>query len=193
MNRKFIMLAVLAGFSLAFFPAGFSAADDKESLKKDAVKIVKQFAEELTGKMQAAMKQGGPPKAIEVCSRDAQDTASRLSRENGQVVRRVSLKLRNHADAPDAWEQNVLKEFDSQVKSGKNAQDLAKAEIVSEPEGRFFRFMKAIPTAELCLACHGKSIDPTVKSALSENYPHDNAQGYEAGMVRGAFSIKRKL
>ena len=190
-NFKYVLIFVVV-LSSSVLPAAIQALDT-DALKKDAVEIIKQFGSTLQGKLGAAMKSGGPTEAIKVCSKDAPEIASQLSRESGQFVRRVSLKLRNPSDAPDAWEQKALQDFDAAVKSGKDAKDLAFAEVVTEPEGQYFRFLKAIPTAELCLSCHGAKVDPAVEKALKETYPHDVARGYELGMVRGAFSIKRKL
>ncbi|HSD70126.1 MAG TPA: DUF3365 domain-containing protein, partial [Woeseiaceae bacterium] len=51
------------------------------------------------------------------------------------------------------------------------------------------RYMKAIPTGGLCLACHGSAIPDDVRGLLDDHYPHDRALGYEAGDMRGAFSV----
>ena len=51
--------------------------------------------------------------------------------------------------------------------------------------------MKAIPTGEVCLACHGKDINPDVASALDAAYPQDQARGYALGDIRGAFSVSK--
>jgi len=49
--------------------------------------------------------------------------------------------------------------------------------------------MKAIPTGEGCLKCHGQNIAPEITAKLKENYPDDKATGFKLGDVRGAFSI----
>jgi hypothetical protein len=49
--------------------------------------------------------------------------------------------------------------------------------------------MRAIPTGGLCLVCHGRTIPTDVAEQLGREYPFDAARGYEAGDVRGAFSI----
>ncbi len=69
------------------------------------------------------------------------------------------------------------------------------AEIVAEPNGKYFRFMKAIPVQDQCLVCHGdkNNLQPEVKALLNERYPHDQATGYKVGDLRGAVSIKRPL
>jgi hypothetical protein len=53
--------------------------------------------------------------------------------------------------------------------------------------------MKAIPTAKVCLACHGSAITPEVTAALDEAYPQDQARGYAEGDIRGAFSLSKPL
>jgi len=158
--------------------------------KEEAMGIVKTFATTLKGELEAAMKAGGPVKAIEVCSEKAPAIASELSRASGGFVRRVSLKLRNPSDMPDSWERAVLEYFDQQAAGGADLVKLGKGEMVTEGGQKYFRFMKAIPTAEVCLTCHGATLAPEVASALDKKYPHDVARGYRAGMVRGAFSVK---
>jgi len=56
---------------------------------------------------------------------------------------------------PDAWEQQVLLRFSAQVEQGENPAELTFYEVVQEPDGHHLRFMKAIDTKSMCLACHG--------------------------------------
>ena len=137
---------------------------------------------------------GGPDSAITVCRDIAPDYAGELSRRTGARVSRVSLKTRNPLlGQPDAWEQQVLAEFDQQAAQGNKPETLERSEVVTEPQGRFFRYMKAIPVQPLCLACHGAtdSIPDAVKVRLAADYPHDRATGYAVGQIRGAVSIKQ--
>jgi hypothetical protein len=53
--------------------------------------------------------------------------------------------------------------------------------------------MKAIPTAELCLTCHGEALDPELQATLDELYPADKARGFKEGDIRGAFTLSRPL
>ncbi len=54
--------------------------------------------------------------------------------------------------------------------------------------------MKAIPTAEKpCLACHGGKIQIKVTETLDKLYPQDQARGYKAGDIRGAFTITQPM
>lgn len=49
--------------------------------------------------------------------------------------------------------------------------------------------MKAIPTAALCVKCHGETIDPEVEAKLKALYPNDQARGFKEGDLRGAFTL----
>jgi hypothetical protein len=52
-------------------------------------------------------------------------------------------------------------------------------------------YMKALPTQEPCLACHGaaEGIKPEVQSRLQELYPQNKATGYKAGQICGAITM----
>jgi hypothetical protein len=96
---------------------------------------------------------------------------------------------------PDAWEQTQLQSFDRAVSAGQAAGQLELAEIVTEPQGSYLRYVKALPVQPLCLTCHGgrQSIPSAVQARLAAEYPHDRAIGYQSGEVRGAVSIKRPV
>jgi len=55
--------------------------------------------------------------------------------------------------------------------------------------------MKALPTQDLCLACHGTDdrLDKQVKAKLKEMYTDDKAIGYSAAQIRGAITVKKPL
>ena len=57
------------------------------------------------------------------------------------------------------------------------------------------RYMKALPTQELCLSCHGKEnkVSPEVQAKLKELYPDDKATGYDSGQIRGAITARKPL
>ena len=86
------------------------------------------------------------------------------------------------------------KDFDARALAGEALEKMEYSETISEPNGKFFRYIKALPVQPLCLACHGAEaqIDDAVKASLAQSYPHDRATGYALGQVRGAISIKRR-
>jgi hypothetical protein len=158
-----------------------------------AQRTVAGFMQALLSALQKEMAAGGPSGAVSVCSDLAPSIAGRISRETGWRVTRVSAKVRNPLlGMPDQWEQKVLLDFEKRASKGEDIDKMSFSEVVSEPEGKFFRYMKAVAIKPPCLACHGKEeqIAPSVRAILKERYPHDAATGYKVGDLRGAVSIK---
>jgi hypothetical protein len=155
-----------------------------------------QLLQQLGKELKQALSAGGPETAITVCKDVAPRIAAQLSRDSGARVARVSLKTRNPLlGTPDAWEQGVLAEFDRRATAGDKPETLEYAQTVLEPEGRYYRYMKAIPVQPLCLACHGteQTISAGVRAQLASDYPHDRATGYSVGQIRGAVTVKQRL
>jgi hypothetical protein len=174
-----------------------AVAADEAALKAEAQQITGAFFGELKGELVKAMKAGGPVNAIGVCHDVAPSIAETQSEKSGWDVARTSLKLRNPANAPDDWETAVLKQFEERRAQGEGPDTLAFAEVVEEDGETYYRFMKGIvmpPIEQMpCLACHGQEIDAKVAAKIDELYPDDQASGYVAGQVRGAFTLKKKL
>ena len=188
---KSVSAAVLAVVWLAT-PAGAQTTEELLAASRAAsAELVQQLGAEL----KKELGRGGPESAIRVCREMAPQIAGKLSRQSGARVARVSLKTRNPLlGTPDAWEQKILADFDRRAAS-ENPQSLEHWETVSEPQGRYFRYMKAIPVQPLCLACHGteEMIAPAVQQTLESEYPQDRARGYSVGQIRGAVTVKRPL
>jgi len=171
-------------------------AQDPGDLLSSSRQAASELTQQLGTQLKAELARGGPEAAIGVCRDVAPQIAGRLSREHGWHVVRVSLKTRNALlGMPDAWEQAVLADFDRLGTAGEKPETLERAEVVEEPSGRYYRYMKAIPVQPLCLACHGsrEAIAPGVAARLHADYPHDQATGYSVGQIRGAVSIKQPL
>jgi hypothetical protein len=195
MDIKGLLLSlVVAGLPLG---TNSTLAQEDMAERADAAKqAVMAFAKELSGALKAELEKGGPVSAIGVCSDIAPAIANRISLEKGWKVTRVGTRVRNPMiGTPDAWEQDVLAEFQARAARGESYKKMSYSEVVAEPGGRHFRFMKAIPIQAVCVACHGKAEDiaEPVRSALSKHYPHDQAVDYRVGDLRGAFSIKQSL
>lgn len=154
----------------------------------EAAAVAQQLGGALKGKLQAAMKAGGPTAAIAVCHEEAPLLAQQVSAATGFSVTRVSAKPRNpEMGVPNDWQQEVLDEFADRQAAGEGAEQMAwSAEVDGEQ-----RFMKAIPTGGVCLTCHGTDLQPEVATALAELYPADQATGYSVGDIRGAFVVTR--
>lgn len=166
----------------------------------DQTSQARALSSELVQQLGAALKKelavNGPEGAISVCRDMAPAIAGELSRRSGSRVARVSLRPRNPLlGEPDEWEQRVLADFDRRAASGEKPDSMEFAETVTEPLGRYFRYMKALPVQPLCLTCHGtaENISDQVKQKLAIEYPRDRATGYQLGQVRGAITIKQPL
>ena len=154
---------------------------------------VKEFMQSLKTELQKGMQEGGPVNAISVCNMTAPGIANTYSVRNDWSVGRTSLKVRNPDNAPDSWELAVLKEFERRKNEGEKPANIEHHEAMTVDGERVFRYMKAIPTAELCVVCHGNDIDPYVDARLKELYPNDQARGFMPGDIRGAFTITQPL
>lgn len=184
------LTAILASAALA--PA--SAADvDKAALAAEGKQAMMSFGKQLKGELQAAMKAGGPVNAIAVCHEKAVPIAESVSAESGWSLGRSSHKLRNPANAPDAFEKATIEDFLARQKAGESADTLVRTAIVDTPAGQSFRMVKAIPTGEVCLTCHGSDIKPEVAAKLDELYPGDAARGFSQGEMRGVFTLEKAL
>ncbi|MDD3519457.1 MAG: DUF3365 domain-containing protein, partial [Chromatiales bacterium] len=104
-----------------------------------------------------------------------------------------SLKTRNAKNKPDAWEQKVLESFEQRKAAGEDVAKIDHFEVVTTDGKQEFRYMKAIPTGEVCLKCHGTEIDPAVIGKLDGLYPQDTARGFKQGDIRGAFTIRQSM
>lgn len=139
-----------------------------------------------------AMEAGGPEQAMRVCSETAQNISQEHSKD-GLVVRRVSLKYRNPADRPDAFEERALSDLEDAHGRGELPEETSA--VIDDGQGRRLRYMRPIVVGEVCLNCHGgaDSMDPAVAALLPELYPEDLATGYALGDFRGAISVTVNL
>ncbi len=173
-----------------------SADEDLRTLADEARKASVQLLTQIRGEVTKEMERTGPIRAIVVCKYSAPEITSTLSRQTGMRVTRVALRVRNRAlGEADAWEQQGLLDFEKRVAKGEKAETLEVAEIVNEPAGRMFRYLKAIPMGQPCMACHGPAagLSDAVRAQIASEYPHDRAVDFQVGQVRGAVSVKKAL
>ena len=191
------ILAVVFGAALLPLVLPVSAADaDNRALLDEARKASGRLLGEIRSELTRELERSGPVRAIIVCKYSAPEIAIAISRETGMRVTRVSLRPRNRMIGdPDVWEQQVLLDFEKRVSEGKKADAMEYSEVVVEPAGSYFRYMKAIPVGQACLTCHGpvENIPGAVRAKLGGEYPHDLGVNYRLGEVRGAVSIKKPL
>ena len=191
------MKPVLFAATLIF--STYASADNHFSvnvpeLQKEGKAVIMTLVETLTGELKQAKAEGGAPAAIKVCNLKALPLTQSVSESSGWEIDRTSLQLRNPKNAPDEWEKAILEQFANKARQGANLKTLGFSQVVVEEDGRkAFRMMKAIPVAEQCLACHGTQLKPELKNKIELLYPEDQAQGFEQGDLRGAFTLKKYL
>ncbi|HEY0721588.1 MAG TPA: DUF3365 domain-containing protein [Gammaproteobacteria bacterium] len=188
--KKLVTLAALCCLPIAFAHA--DEADMKARAEKSKAAIGEFFGK-LKGQLEAGMKEGGPVNAIQVCNTVAPALAKEASEKHKMSIGRTSLKTRNPNNVPDEWETMVLNKFAERKAKGEPLDTMSFAEVVESDGKKEYRFMKAIPTGEVCLKCHGENIDPAVKAKLDALYPDDQARGYKLGDLRGAFTIRQAM
>lgn len=168
-------------------------ADQTSTHTREARELVNQFFGSLKGELQAALQEGGPVIAISICKLKAPRLTRELSSLSGWYLARTSLKLRNPNNQPDAWERNVLEQFEARKANGESLQNMEYAEVVDIEGKKIFRYMQAIEVMDLCLNCHGQNIKPEISRILNQLYPNDHATGFQKGDLRGAFTLAKSL
>ena len=186
MKQRLVTLLLLS--SLTAF------ADDAAWLT-DARKVATTVPPKLLQVLTDEIAKGGPESAIDVCKERAPQMAKAASEQTGWGIRRVSLLNRNPKAIPDAWERAALEDFDRRAAAGESPATLEKGEIVAEGDRKEYRYMKALPVQQVCLACHGAidKLKPEVTSKLQTLYPADKGTGYSIGQIRGAMTVRKAL
>lgn len=166
--------------------ATFAAAaqdDERLALSRDAAT---QLGQELTATLLTALGTDGPVEAIGICNVEASPIAARLSGQAGATVGRTALRIRNPDNAPDTGAREVMSAFERDLAAGATSPP---EHFESRADGSA-RYMSGIVTQPLCVTCHGSEIAAEVAAAISEHYPADQATGFAAGDLRGAFIIE---
>lgn len=185
-------ISVLLASTLSLLPflANAEAMVSSQNAQ-EARSLVKAFGSDLKHVLKSSMKSEGPIKALEVCNIQAGPIAEKNSTLSGWDIGRTSLKVRNESNAPDEWERNVLHQFEKRKAAGENLKTMEYSETVKEGDKSVYRYMKPIPTAGLCVKCHGVNLGDEVSEKVKLLYPNDQATGFNVGDIRGAFTLQK--
>jgi hypothetical protein len=188
------MAAALGGLALL---AGCSTPEPASPPDLSWVPDARQVAQSVPPKLLAVLTEeiarGGPEGAVQVCRDKAPAMARAASEQTGWAIRRVSLRNRNPKAVPDPWERAALEDFGRRAAAKEPAGGLERADVVVENGQTVQRYIRALPTVDLCLNCHGRDerVSPAVKARLKDLYPDDRAVGYQVGEIRGAITLRR--
>jgi hypothetical protein len=182
--------------SVALIAAGVLAAQSPaniEAARTQAREAAAKLSEEIRGLLAKELASGGFSGAVKVCSELAQERTRDFARRSGLDIRRVSVKHRNPANAPDEYERGKLAGFERLL--AKKELPAESSESVEEDGRRVLRYLKPVVVQSMCLTCHGapEQLPAEVRQILAARYPRDLATGYRAGELRGAVSVRIEL
>jgi hypothetical protein len=159
----------------------------------EARSAAKELSAAVRDLLMEELKTGGFEGAVAVCATKAQARTAEYRRTSGNDIRRVSLRRRNPANEPDAFERAVLESFDRlpvDVRPGAEHW-----EVVKDGDRQTLRYLKPLVANAMCLTCHGRAeqVPAAVKATIAKAYPDDRATGFSVGDVRGAVSVRVPL
>jgi hypothetical protein len=186
---RYIVISLVSIFSLAACKSDGPAKSQAVPIEKAQAQseaLADRFQKQLLGTLTKTMESEGPSGAVNACATAAPALAQQLSKESGASIRRTALRTRNPAALADATELRIMESWaGAPLDEGGRPKQWSSYEEKDE-----YRFMRAIPTMPMCLACHGESIAPDVSEAIRARYPQDQATGFSVGQLRGAVSIR---
>jgi hypothetical protein len=159
----------------------------------EAQGVAGELAATVRGLLVEELRRGGYEGALRACSETAQRVTEDWRERTGNDARRVSLRNRNPANAPDVFERGVLEELERLKREGHAVGE--RHAVVEDAGQRVLRYVKPLVTAPVCLNCHGVAEDlaPQIRELLAKRYPDDRATGYGTGDIRGAISVTVRL
>ncbi|HHI79192.1 MAG TPA: DUF3365 domain-containing protein [Planctomycetes bacterium] len=155
----------------------------REAFRAKAKVTTEAFVETLGAALKAALKEGGPSHAIEVCAKEAPKIAGRFSTD-GIQVHRIGTRVRNpHSGTPTLDERELLQKLSP-----------TNPDILEPVNGKLVYLRAIYISKPLCLKCHGgpNDIAPQTRETLARLYPDDKATGYKMGDLRGAFVVRAR-
>jgi len=119
MSRHAVSFSALAIALMLLAPAS-AENGSAPALKAKAAELIQDYAGKLKAALGAAMQARGPEGALEVCNKQAPAIAAEVSQGSGWSIARTSLKPRNAASAPDAYERKIMEAFNARIAKGEN-------------------------------------------------------------------------
>jgi hypothetical protein len=181
-----IFLLLLSACTTTQKTVELSEKEQKDYLQKGQMLAQQSFAA-LSGRLMAAIEQGGIPHAVKYCNVAALPLIDSLSNAHQANIRRTSLKVRNRQDVAQGWEKEVLEAYQILLAEGKKP-----APMVKKLDQKRVAFAMPIFIAQPCLKCHGKlgeTLNEQHYTTIKQLYPQDQAIGYVDGDWRGMWSI----
>ena len=170
-------------------PSETSIAAAKEAARAAADRL----GQELVAALGEALGKGGPVSAIEVCQLRAPQIAADVGAAGKVKIGRTALRVRNPANAPDAWERAGLESFAQARAGGADLSSWSATSVEATADGFQLRWLRPIVLQPACTVCHGEELAPELVAELAKRYPQDAATGFKPGELRGAFTATVQL
>jgi hypothetical protein len=189
-----VALGLLGGAALVSSARADEPGDPRvRAALVEARSAAKGLSDAVRGMLMEELKNAGFEGAVAVCATRAQAKTAEYRLASGNDIRRVSLRRRNPANEPDAFERAVLESFDRlPVDARPGAEHW---EVVKDGGRESLRYLKPLVANAMCLTCHGRAeqVPAAVKATIARAYPDDRATGCSTGDVRGAVSVRVPL
>jgi len=149
------------------------------------------LGEGLLARLAHAIDSEGLEEATSFCSESAIPITQEIeaAQAAGLSLKRTTLRWRNPDNAPDPWEERVLRYLEALEEFDPES---VPVELTAQGPGESLRYYRPLRAAPMCLNCHGEegAMDPRVLDILRESYPDDRATGYGAGELRGVIRVE---
>jgi hypothetical protein len=157
-------------------------------------KVVGEAFQLLSGQLMGAMAKGGPIHAIDFCSTRALALTAAVGSSNRVVLHRVTHAPRNPANAADPLEQQLITQFQAEIRFGTNQPPVPPAPVLrTNAAGATVFYAPIVLSNPLCLQCHGtpgREIVTATAEAIGQRYPKDRAIGFRPGDIRGLWKVE---
>jgi hypothetical protein len=149
------------------------------------------LAQGLVGELTRVISEEGAERALAFCSEEAWALTRTIQDDHDDrlELKRATLRWRNSANAPDAWEERVLRYLETLEVRDPEA---VPTELTARGPDGALRYYRVLRTAPMCLNCHGDvaSLDRGVRQAIRALYPNDRATGYQRDDLRGVIRVE---
>ena len=194
MRREWLILSLLGLFLIGVWGCVQKDRDLSPEMELSVVEIGSASASALLKQLKShlleALEGDDLVAALEFCSLEAMSLTEEVEKDlpAGVKIKRTSLKFRNHENAPDSIDHDVLDIFtQALVESGELPGHIVQY-VESDKE---YRYYQPLLVGKLCLNCHGHQdqMDWEILASLKDNYPQDLATGYQEGDFRGLVRV----
>lgn len=186
---KSFRLSILVAF--AFLVACDDSTDPAELTTEQII----ERGGEIAGKSQSALastlvaqiEKSGFEGAVSFCHVNASPIVDSLEAAHDVKIRRTSFRHRNPNNEPDELDRDVLSIFEEKSESGEDLTPVVKT------DSEAIRYYQPIMVMPLCTNCHGmpgEILTADLHALILDEYPDDEAVGYEVGDFRGAWVVE---